>query len=102
SRRRHTISTRDWSSDVCSSDLGVVAHDSQNDSIAGRSVIHQVGQQTIQIVQRLAVDGDDNIAVHGNLNTAHGFGSCTAVYASQRSEERRVGKERNARTQEKK
>src|SRR5699024_11957977 len=28
SRRRHTISKRDWSSDVCSSDLthGVVAH----------------------------------------------------------------------------
>src|SRR5207247_6575435 len=25
SRRRHTISTRDWSSDVCSSDLMVVA-----------------------------------------------------------------------------
>src|SRR6202048_5462900 len=24
SRRRHTISTRDWSSDVCSSDLGVL------------------------------------------------------------------------------
>src|SRR6266536_3938402 len=26
SRRRHTISTRDWSSDVCSSDLGQVRH----------------------------------------------------------------------------
>src|SRR5438105_11161384 len=26
SRRRHTRSTRDWSSDVCSSDLGFAAH----------------------------------------------------------------------------
>src|SRR5207247_4310900 len=26
SRRRHTRSTRDWSSDVCSSDLGAPAH----------------------------------------------------------------------------
>src|SRR5699024_11992460 len=26
SRRRHTISKRDWSSDVCSSDLGTLEH----------------------------------------------------------------------------
>src|SRR5699024_11942499 len=33
SRRRHTISKRDWSSDVCSSDLHYLGHPLQNGAI---------------------------------------------------------------------
>src|SRR6266536_3244174 len=38
SRRRHTISTRDWSSDVCSSDLLPSARESRG----GRIVLHRL------------------------------------------------------------
>src|SRR5438105_15621079 len=33
SRRRHTRSTRDWSSDVCSSDLSLLGHIAQDDDL---------------------------------------------------------------------
>src|SRR2546429_6979731 len=42
SRRRHTRCSRDWSSDVCSSDLGVklVVADPRRTELAGRADIH--------------------------------------------------------------
>src|SRR5438067_7222707 len=39
SRRRHTISKRDWSSDVCSSDLAVVAKPAlEGERLQGRTL----------------------------------------------------------------
>src|SRR2546421_4090986 len=38
SRRRHTRSDRDWSSDVCSSDLSRIENGDDNIGIAGRDV----------------------------------------------------------------
>src|SRR5207247_5315914 len=89
SRRRHTRSTRDWSSDVCSSDLPGWAHT-------------DVGQE---IRRRLSVpvafDTDVNAAALGE----HRWGACqgldtfcyitvgTGIGGGGRSEERRVGKE---------
>src|SRR5690606_41175538 len=70
SRRRHTRFSRDWSSDVCSSDLV------QHETTPG--VVHHFEPQA-QIVQQQAVaEADQREAV---------------VFEKGRSEERRVGKE---------
>src|SRR5256884_4365605 len=83
SRRRHTRCSRDWSSDVCSSDLDIGAH---------------VGYYTLMF-SRLVGDAGEVFAfepVLRNLNflqknvALNGVRNVTIV---RRSEERRVGKE---------
>src|SRR5206468_7976004 len=69
SRRRHTRSDRDWSSDVCSSDLVVVVRV----ELAGEDL----GQQRVSAHHHRR---DDHSTEHGRP-------------AQWRSEERRVGKE---------
>src|SRR6266516_1898572 len=56
SRRRHTISYGDWSSDVCSSDL-VVDLEPAQDSFAGQLAHHRArpGHPDRELVQELAV-----------------------------------------------
>src|SRR5438105_11331952 len=84
SRRRHTRSTRDWSSDVCSSDLAedrrkarVVAPD-HGDAALARALLVQEGDAFEQLVQ---------VQRHrAQLNRARQI-------EEHRSEERRVGKE---------
>src|SRR5204862_2551948 len=71
SRRRQTRSLRDWSSDVCSSDLSSAA-------IPGPSSL------TASRAQPLAASTDTWIRVRANFSAF-----CTRL----RSEERRVGKE---------
>src|SRR5207247_5038411 len=91
SRRRHTRSTRDWSSDVCSSDL---SYDDLNftppllSTIQARSFIIQGDRDPLYPVE-LSVEMAKSIPnsrlwiIH---NASHG----------PRSEERRVGKERTS------
>src|SRR5690606_40482061 len=90
SRRRHTRFSRDWSSDVCSSDLALVEHAGGGGVALGRvgeaAEVRRVGQ-----VDRLDLD----VGVHGlgtgavaGLELADQLGVDTT-----RSEERRVGKE---------
>src|SRR5699024_11228171 len=67
SRRRHTISKRDWSSDVCSSDL-------QASAITRRWTYDVDRPDVITTENLLAID-------------------VRAVHVRRRSEERRVGKE---------
>src|SRR5207247_4765383 len=87
SRRRHTRSTRDWSSDVCSSDLTRVAEMSRRARELAPSFSMQKELQLFtQIVEA---------AWTGRRNTKHvakdaGLGDRGSVV---RSEERRVGKE---------
>src|SRR5699024_11928757 len=78
--RRHTISKRDWSSDVCSSDLGAQgrrrqAHRRQLPCAPGPD--HDGEARTSRTAQRVASFLSSRRALHGGL----------------RSEERRVGKE---------
>src|SRR3712207_8645695 len=75
SRRRHTRYWRDWSSDVCSSDLGADAEGDRLEAVIGDAL-------------RLLGDGEKNVE-HWSSLVAVG-GGC---FAEVRSEERRVGKE---------
>src|SRR2546421_5987617 len=64
SRRRHTISDRDWSSDVCSSDLSGAAHagDLQRDRF-------QHGEVRIQVARVGAIGKADRKSTR--LNSSH-------------------------------
>src|SRR5690606_39540247 len=85
SRGRHTRFSRDWSSDVCSSDL----------PDSGKRVVHKASLPRVSQPRSNSVDGQ----VNGDLNfTFHRFCFApTARSGAQRSEERRVGKECGAR-----
>src|SRR5690606_41047563 len=72
SRRRHTRFSRDWSSDVCSSDLGVTG--------SGKTYVMA---NVIAAVQRPTL-----ILAHNKTLAAQLYGEMR-----ERSEERRVGKE---------
>src|SRR5690348_17951247 len=81
SRRRHTRWTGDWSSDVCSSDLGQYAiynweeEDDPAELLDRRSPHYAVKDE------------------HGELIGFFAYGSSAYVWDGGRSEERRVGKE---------
>src|SRR5206468_9699436 len=85
SRRRHTRSDRDWSSDVCSSDLPAVTIRKFSKKLLGVSDLVAFGSLTEQMATFLsaAVKARMNIVISGGT----GSGKTT------RSEERRVGKE---------
>src|SRR5207247_3586930 len=78
SRRRHTRSTRDWSSDVCSSDL------------------HN-WQSSVSVQQQVRPGMALNVGYfrtwYGGFLATDNQAVTAASYESYRSEERRVGKE---------
>src|SRR5207249_6133014 len=80
SRRRHTRSKRDWSSDVCSSDLARHAMGRSQPALPGGAL--QPGAARADQRGIAARRGDRNARAEGT---------------QQRSEERRVGKECRAR-----
>src|SRR5207248_6051772 len=95
SRRRHTRSYGDWSSDVCSSDLPgyyMIALDAK----IGRPVLG-FGRNGI-IDLKLEMDQEMDL-INGEVGlhaTPVVAGNTIIVGAAHRSEERRVGKERGA------
>src|SRR3712207_8793192 len=99
SRRRHTRYWRDWSSDVCSSDLHVIVcdDDAELNSFI-RSHFKLDGYETHQAlsakecIDKLAELGDtiDAITVNGKIAADR---SAMLILNVKRSEERRVGKE---------
>src|SRR5207249_9400972 len=84
SRRRHTRSKRDWSSDVCSSDL-MVQYFSQLQRSSGMSHCTQTVGPSISALKK-------TVPERSRARQGQG-GSWMASGASVRSEERRVGKE---------
>src|SRR5699024_11764449 len=83
SRRRHTRSKRDWSSDVCSSDLmvGLGAVDKHDPDTANDYWMISTGFLTPSTLS------------YGTLGTSYGT---PGTESPERSEERRVGKEGGA------
>src|SRR5699024_12024357 len=82
SRRRHTRSKRDWSSDVCSSDLGKFSR-------------LQISQGFLGVVEIFIRRRGDTIFFHQILGERFGAFQDRRVFTrpEYRSEERRVGKE---------
>src|SRR5207249_8300362 len=93
SRRRHTISKRDWSSDVCSSDLKHLPSfemqiQQNGEMLLGpeadeRAAAHELGRS-----EKLELKLSDHLHSQPHLN-----GFRHNVLRPCRSEERRVGKE---------
>src|SRR5699024_11424417 len=94
SRRRHTTSKRDWSSDVCSSDLGEAAEESEL-----FSALHALGleDQWQRPTKALSQGQKRRIALARLWCTRKSLWLLDEPLAA-RSEERRVGKDRRALT----
>src|SRR5690606_39706637 len=86
SRRRHTRFSRDWSSDVCSSDLGVETIFGQWLVAAEEGVVEAAGAGEVTGTKAWLDGGND-------LRS----GRIVANHVELRSEERRVGKEGRSR-----
>src|SRR5260221_10532583 len=84
SRRRHTRSLCDWSSDVCSSDLFDLRSDRQFELSQGLGVETAGARGAAQVLGQL------ELAVTAQVEQLHAL---VAVGIAVRSEERRVGKE---------
>src|SRR5690606_39875034 len=93
---RHTRFSRDWSSDVCSSDLGITGNGTLvnlNDDTLNFNLVTLMQEGT------LMADGTEYevgghalpIACTGNISSPRCLPDVQAIFA--RSEERRVGKE---------
>src|SRR5207253_8634959 len=92
SRRRHTSWPRDWSSDVCSSDLGVLDYRHWVQIGHARGELHVLadrrrGVRVFSFASRRIVERP---MFHFALSTLH--------HDAARSEERRVGKEWRSRS----
>src|SRR5699024_11464694 len=87
SRRRHTRSKRDWSSDVCSSDLGL-ALQAGGELLGLHPVLEGLGVAAVELPLHLLLEG---VGLHHLHRREHlgGPGGQGAL----RSEERRVGEE---------
>src|SRR5206468_8905899 len=97
SRRRHTRSDRDWSSDVCSSDLVVNSMKTNRPvRVTETDTTLRVATNADEVVQELTrwalLDAGSQ---HKRLNEQAMLLDRTSAAA--RSEERRVGKQRKAR-----
>src|SRR5690625_7889900 len=101
SRRRHTRWPRDWSSDVCSSDLVAPAG---IDQVRAGATVGDIGHAVMNQAHRLGYTINDRFGGHGVGRTMHEApfvpnhgtpGSGPELVAGQlitvRSEERRVG-----------
>src|SRR5206468_7625341 len=100
----HTRSDRDWSSDVCSSDLTAEAlHVAASDVLVCSTGIigtplpmEPILSHAPKLAKKLSVEGADD-AARGILTTDH---KTKQVVIKGRSEERRVGKECRSRRAE--
>src|SRR5206468_5831425 len=89
SRRRHTRSDRDWSSDVCSSDLRGRPLPTPQD-VMEEDAVAQLGVLEAALAGAAAEQGHDPLGHRDVLEVGELF---DADLVAARSEERRVGKE---------
>src|SRR5690606_40563620 len=85
SRRRHTRFSRDWSSDVCSSDLGALTLGERH------VVVAALVRELVLALPDLAADVDDLAGATDGRVVLHAVPALDHLRA-RRSEERRVGK----------
>src|SRR5207249_8006511 len=97
SRRRHTRSKRDWSSDVCSSDLGQTDTRLVDAWPAYEAALKAAGVKYEGHIYPGAGHGFNNDATPARYNKAAADQAWKRTIEWFRSEERRVGKEWRAR-----
>src|SRR5699024_11676910 len=85
SRRRHTRSKRDWSSDVCSSDLK--AYYEQKEAEVGEEELREL--ERVILLRMVDTKWMDHIDAMDQLKQGIGL----RAMGQQRSEERRVGRD---------
>src|SRR5207247_7575598 len=92
SRRRHTRSTRDWSSDVCSSDLTAYAYNFSMNRLSAdkrKAVVAALSEgNSLRATARMT-----GVARNTISKLLLDLGTVCSVHQDHRSEERRVGKE---------
>src|SRR5699024_11767625 len=88
SRRRHTRSKRDWSSDVCSSDLAIVNF---GDYILKRLECLYYSLQRLAMMKKLKIKKCVNSCI-SRLKKKYPLFLIIVISLVMRSEERRVGK----------
>src|SRR5690554_7170530 len=91
SRRRHTRCGRDWSSDVCSSDLELFYYVAGADPVM-QGLVGGLFIASMNLVGAVLVGVWRSPSQRG-LDAALGFAAGVMLTAAFRSEERRVGKE---------
>src|SRR5690606_39355684 len=91
SRRRHTIFSRDWSSDVCSSDLSLTAAGAGH----GPQALLELRRAQRKVLGHVVDDLRPGVGGHAPPLLALERGLHRVAH---RSEERRVGKEGSARS----
>src|SRR5690606_40672727 len=90
SRRRHTRFSRDWSSDVCSSDLQGF---NKRLHFLPKYIAVCFTEKGVQYAVQLAKQEQLPVAVKSGGHSFEGFSSNDGGLVINRSEERRVGKE---------
>src|SRR5690606_39511001 len=92
SRRRHTRFSRDWSSDVCSSDLSITK------VFTAAAILMLIEDGRLYLQQSVAdwLPPFDT-PLHRPINLWHLLTHTSGLMPDPRSEERRVGKERRSR-----
>src|SRR5690606_39553185 len=86
SRRRHTRFSRDWSSDVCSSDLGTAPH------LSGELLADMAQVNIVHIPYKGSGPAQSDL-LGGHISLLFSTVAPSVPLIQQRSEERRVGKE---------
>src|SRR5206468_5542567 len=89
SRRRHTRSDRDWSSDVCSSDLEVGGWSPRGGVVGGSSLVASLRLRLNSLIPCPNEDPISGIRFAPKTSTS----TSSRIRMWLRSEERRVGKE---------
>src|SRR5207247_6841415 len=93
----HTISTRDWSSDVCSSDLGsenaIVAALLDETKVSDAASTTGAKAEDIKALRDTILNSERVIVVFGDELRGAAVEALSLFETALRSEERRVGKE---------
>src|SRR5699024_11964589 len=97
SRRRHTRSKRDWSSDVCSSDLEVLIAYLSRSQPAGEVQLGLARVNDVALLGEMAGAGRSEVRHTGHPEELDSGLIVNTAATTIRSEERRVGKESRAR-----
>src|SRR5690606_40940673 len=95
SRRRHTRFSRDWSSDVCSSDLLELRR--EGDVLGGTQSGRRSSLKLLRVIEDAEVIAQARTVAEGLLDADPPLAAHEALRAAVRSEERRVGKEYRSR-----